>query len=154
MHPYRCSIPTFNIFITCWLLYLFYCLINLIIMIKIPRQYGYREPEFSEISFLSIKSYSEHPEVYKAAELLFKAFKDSRTQIRNEPRYLRDARKLIASIWMHAEDKFRFTTKNSYFSKTGRKQVWMTNRILDLFESFCYTSYYKTRWCFANDILY
>jgi hypothetical protein len=102
-------------------------------MIKIPRQYGYREAEFSDITFLSIKSYSEHPEVYKAAELLFKAFKDSRKQIRNEARYLRDTRKLIASIWMHSKDKFRFTTKDTYFSKAGRKQVWMTNRILDLF---------------------
>ena len=102
-------------------------------MIKIPRQCGYREAEFSDVTFLSIKSYSEHPEVYKAAELLFIAFKDSRKQIRNEARYLRDARKLIASIWMHSEDKFRFTTKDIYFSKTGRKQVWMTNRILALF---------------------
>lgn len=88
---------------------------------------GYREAEF-----LSIKAYSEHPEVYKAAELLVEEFSKTRSQIRNKDKYPRDAKKLIASIWLH-QGQFRFTTKDTYFSKGKRKQVWMTNRTLDLF---------------------
>ncbi len=88
---------------------------------------GYREAEF-----LSIKAYSEHPEVYKAAEILVAEFSKARSQVRNKEKYPRDAKKLIASIWLHEGD-FRFTTKNTYFSKGKRKQVWMTNRTLELF---------------------
>lgn len=88
---------------------------------------GYREAEF-----LSIKAYSEHPEVYKAAEILVEEFSKTRSQVRNKDKYPRDAKKLIASIWLH-EGQFRFTTKDTYFSKGKRKQVWMTNRTLDLF---------------------
>lgn len=88
---------------------------------------GYREAEF-----LSIKAYSEHPEVYRAAELLVTEFTKTRSQVRNKEKYPRDAKKLIASIWLHEGD-FRFTTKNTYFSKGKRKQVWMTNRTLELF---------------------
>jgi hypothetical protein len=88
---------------------------------------GYREAEF-----LSIKAYSEHPEVYKAAEILVEEFSKTRSQIRNKDKYPRDAKKLIASIWLH-QGQFRFTTKNTHFSKGKRKQVWMTNRTLDLF---------------------
>lgn len=88
---------------------------------------GYREAEF-----LSIKAYSEHPEVYKAAEILVEEFSKTRSQIRNKDKYPRDAKKLIASIWLH-QGQFRFTTKDTYFSKGKRKQVWMTNRTLDLF---------------------
>jgi hypothetical protein len=88
---------------------------------------GYREAEF-----LSIKAYSEHPEVYKAAEILVTEFSKTRSQVRNKEKYPRDAKKLIASIWLH-DGEFRFTTKNTYFSKGKRKQVWMTNRTLELF---------------------
>ncbi len=88
---------------------------------------GYREAEF-----LSIKAYSEHPEVYKAAEILVEEFSKTRSQVRNKDKYPRDAKKLIASIWLH-EGQFRFTTKDTYFSKGKRKQVWMTNRTLELF---------------------
>jgi hypothetical protein len=88
---------------------------------------GYREAEF-----LSIKAYSEHPEVYKAAEILVEEFSKTRSQVRNKEKYSRDAKKLIASIWLH-QSQFRFTTKDTYFSKGKRKQVWMTNRTLDLF---------------------
>lgn len=88
---------------------------------------GYREAEF-----LSIKAYSEHPEVYKAAEILVTEFSKTRSQVRNKEKYPRDAKKLIASIWLH-DAEFRFTTKNTYFSKGKRKQVWMTNRTLELF---------------------
>ncbi|MEO0048645.1 MAG: hypothetical protein RLZZ410_1604 [Pseudomonadota bacterium] len=88
---------------------------------------GYREAEF-----LSIKAYSDHPEVYKSAEILVAEFSKTRSQVRNKEKYLRDAKKLIASIWLH-QGQFRFTTKDIYFSKGKRKQVWMTNRTLDLF---------------------
>lgn len=88
---------------------------------------GYREAEF-----LSIKAYSEHPEVYRAAELLVTEFSKTRSQVRNKEKYPRDAKKLIASIWLH-DGEFRFTTKDTYFSKGKRKQVWMTNRTLELF---------------------
>jgi hypothetical protein len=88
---------------------------------------GYREAEF-----LSIKAYSEHPEVYEAAKLLVTEFTKTRSQVRSKEKYPRDAKKLIASIWLHKGD-FRFTTKNTYFSKDKRKQVWMTNRTLELF---------------------
>jgi hypothetical protein len=88
---------------------------------------GYREAEF-----LSIKAYSEHPEVYKAAEILVEEFSNTRSQVRNKEKYPRDAKKLIASIWLH-QGQFRFTTKDTYFSKGKRKQVWMTNRTLELF---------------------
>ena len=88
---------------------------------------GYREAEF-----LSIKAYSEHPEVYKAAEILVDEFSKTRSQIRHKDKYSKDAKKLIASIWLHG-CPFRFTTKDTYFSKGKRKQVWMTNRTLDLF---------------------
>jgi len=88
---------------------------------------GYREAEF-----LSIKAYSEHLEVYKAAEILVAEFSKTRSQVRNKEKYPRDAKKLIASIWLH-DGEFRFTTKNTYFSKGKRKQVWMTNRTLELF---------------------
>jgi hypothetical protein len=94
---------------------------------------GYREPEFKDVTFLSIQSYSEHPEVYAAAELLFDNFRINKKQVRNPKKYPRDARKLIASLWLH-DGLFKFTTKNCHFSKGKRKQVWLTNRVLDLFK--------------------
>lgn len=93
---------------------------------------GYREAVSNEVVFLSIKRYSEHPEVYAAADLLVKEFNKTRQRLKNKDKLPRDAKKLIASIWMH-EGIFRFTTKDEHFSKGKRKQVWMTNRTLDLF---------------------
>lgn len=93
---------------------------------------GYREAEFKDSEFLQIRRYSDHPEVYSAAELLCKEFAKTRQQVRHKEKYPRDAKKLIASIWMH-EGLFRFTTKAEHFSKGKRKQVWMNNRTLDLF---------------------
>jgi hypothetical protein len=93
---------------------------------------GYREAEFRDVEFLQIRRYSDHLEVYLAAELLCKEFAKTRQQIRHKDKYPRDSKKLIASIWMH-EGLFRFTTKAEHFSKGKRKQVWMTNRTLDLF---------------------
>jgi hypothetical protein len=93
---------------------------------------GYREAEFKDSEFLQIRRYSDHPEVYAAADLLCKEFAKTRLQIRHKEKYPRDSKKLIASIWMH-EGFFRFTTKAEHFSKGKRKQVWMTNRTLELF---------------------
>lgn len=93
---------------------------------------GYREAEFKDCEFLQIRRYSDHPEVYAAAELLCKEFAKTRQQVRHKEKYPRDAKKLIASIWMH-EGLFRFTTKAEHFSKRKRTQVWLTNRVLELF---------------------
>lgn len=93
---------------------------------------GYREAVSDEATFLSIKAYSEHPEVYAAADLLVREFSKTRQRLKNKDKLPRDAKKLIASIWIH-EGLFRFTTKAEHFSKGKRKQVWMTNRTLDLF---------------------
>lgn len=93
---------------------------------------GYREAVSDDVGFLSIKAYSAHPEVYLAAELLVNEFSKTRQRLKNRDKLPRDAKKLIASIWMH-EGLFRFTTKAEHFSKGKRKQVWMTNRTLDLF---------------------
>lgn len=93
---------------------------------------GYREAVRDDITFLGIKAYSEHPEVYSAAELLVNEYCRTRQRIKNKDKLSRDAKKLIASIWLHG-GQFRFTTKEEYFSKGKRKQVWMTNRTLELF---------------------
>lgn len=88
-----------------------------------------------EIHFLKIQSYSDHPEVVRAAELLVQSMMSARKRKRNEKLYLRDAKKLIASLWLKGdEDLFRFTTKTTYFSKANRKQVWLTSRTLKLFK--------------------
>ena len=93
---------------------------------------GYREAEFKDSEFLQIRAYSDHSEVYAAAELLCKEFAKTRQQVRHKDKYPKDAKKLIASIWIH-DGLFRFTTKAQYFSKGKRPQVWLTNRVLDLF---------------------
>jgi len=88
-----------------------------------------------EIHFLKIQSYSDHPEVARAAELLVQSMMSARKRIRNEKLYLRDAKKLVASLWCKGEDdQFRFTTKTTYFSSINRKQVWLTSRTLKLFK--------------------
>ena len=88
-----------------------------------------------EIHFLKIQSYSDHPEVVRAAELLVQSMMSARKRRRNEQSYIRDAKKLIASLWCKGdEDLFRFTTKTVYFSKANRKQVWLTSRTLKLFK--------------------
>ena len=87
---------------------------------------------------LRIQSYSEHPEVNAAADVLVSEFYKGKKQKRNHKAYTRDARKLVASLWLHEQELFRFTTKKAYFEsgKQGqRKQVWMTRRSLDLFNT-------------------
>jgi hypothetical protein len=51
--------------------------------------------------FLQIRAYSEHPEVKKAASLLVEAYFADATRRKDEALLLRDARKLIASLWLH-----------------------------------------------------
>ncbi len=45
---------------------------------------GYREAEFEDITFLKIECYSEHEEVYKAADILVEEFSKTRKQFRNK----------------------------------------------------------------------
>ncbi|MDG2175065.1 MAG: hypothetical protein P8M72_02855, partial [Gammaproteobacteria bacterium] len=88
-----------------------------------------------KIHFLKIESYSEHPEVTKAAELLVEAYMSTMQRRRDAERYIRDAKKLVASLWLKGDkDLFRFTTRAEYFSSSKRKQVWMTSRTLKLFK--------------------
>jgi hypothetical protein len=86
------------------------------------------------ITYLRIESYSDHPEVGRAAKQLVESYMVSRIRVKETGKYLRDAKKLIASLWLRGEDdQFRFTTKTTYYSPASRKQVWMTNRVLKLF---------------------
>jgi hypothetical protein len=88
----------------------------------------------ADFSYLQIRAYSKHPEVAAAAQMLVEAhYVGSVRARRKEKEYLRDARKLVASLWLHNSDMFRFTTKTAHFSPEGRKQVWMTARTLTLF---------------------
>ncbi len=93
---------------------------------------GYREPVRDEVQYLSIRAYSSHQEVKEAANILVGEFTRTRQRLRGVSKYEKDAKKLIASIWLH-KNIFRFTTKKIYFTRGKRKQVWMTNRTLDLF---------------------
>jgi hypothetical protein len=87
-----------------------------------------------QINYLRIEAYSDHPEVGKAAEQLVEALMATMARRRCVDKYLRDARKLIASLWLKGDkDLFRFTTKVVFFSPAARKQVWMTKRVLKLF---------------------
>ena len=88
----------------------------------------------SHIAYLGIEAYSDHPEVGRAAEQLVEALMTTMARRRDLDKYLRDARKLIASLWLKGDkDLFRFTTKVTYYSPRARKQVWMTRRVLKLF---------------------
>ena len=86
-----------------------------------------------EIPNLRIRAYSEHPEVYQFAEYLVDDYLATKERVRDRNQYLLTARKLIASIWLVEGDLFKFTTKDEYFSKKERKQVWMTKKVLKLF---------------------
>jgi len=88
----------------------------------------------NEVRFLQIEHYSNHPEVVSAATVLVESYMATRQRRRNEEAYIRDAKKLIASLWMRGDsDLFRFTTKEEFYSAGKRKQVWMTPRVRTLF---------------------
>ena len=86
----------------------------------------------TETTFLRIEHYSDSPEVKHAAQLLVSRLKDQRT-IRGEAKYVAAAKKLIASIYIRDELLFRMSTKKEYYSTKNRKQVWLTQKTLTLF---------------------
>ena len=88
--------------------------------------------DLSDVQFLSIKSYSDHPEVYKMADLIVDSYVASKKRVHRK-KYVLAARKLVASLWCHPSDWFRFSTKPAYYS-TEKKQVFLTNKILTLFK--------------------
>ena len=89
---------------------------------------------WNDVEFLQIRAYSEHPEVKRAASLLVEAYFADAIRRKDESLLMRDAKKLIASLWLHPSDMFRFTTKTEYFTEKHRKQVWLTPRVLKLFK--------------------
>jgi len=89
----------------------------------------------ADVDFLSIEAYSDHPEVYAVAEILTAAYFEGGSRKKNPKLVARAARKLVASMALRESDLFRFTTKTSYFSARHRKQVWMTNKVLKLFNT-------------------
>jgi hypothetical protein len=64
---------------------------------------------------LKIQSYSEHPEVKTAANELVSAFYKNKSRKRDQKGFTRDARKLVASLWLHKQALFKFTTMKAYF---------------------------------------
>jgi len=88
---------------------------------------------WNDVEFLQIRAYSDHPEVKKAASILDEAYFADAARRKHEALLLRDAKKLIASLWLHPSEMFRFTTKTQYFTAKHRKQVWLTPRVLKLF---------------------
>jgi len=90
---------------------------------------------YTDVEFLGIKAYSDHPEVYAIAEILTAAYFSKKLRKRKPKQVARNARKLVASMVLIESDLFRFGTKTSSFSPGGRKQVWMTNGVLKLFKT-------------------
>lgn len=86
---------------------------------------------FAETSFLQIQSYSEHPEVYRMADLIVDSYLRGKTR-RHRQKYVLPARKLVASLWCHPSSFFRFSTSAEHYG-AKRKQVWMTHEVLTLF---------------------
>ena len=78
--------------------------------------------QLSEVTYLKIVAYSEHPDVTSAAEELVESFFADKSRRKDVEDYLRTAKKLIASLWYRGPntDLFRFTTKDLYFSESGR----------------------------------
>ena len=86
-----------------------------------------------QVTFLRIEHYSGHPEVTKAADLLVQELATSKEFLKDRSAWTSAARKLVASMWIRKDDSFRFGTKNDYYSRGKRKQVWMTPKTLKLF---------------------
>lgn len=82
-------------------------------------------------SYLQVQCYSDHPEVYRMAVQLVESFLSTKERLHRD-KYVKSARKLIASIWLHPSDRFRFSTTTGHFGKQ-RKQVWMSQKVLTLF---------------------
>lgn len=91
------------------------------------------EKTLANISNLKIEAYSNHPEVYAVAEWLVDSYMATKQRVRERDQYLYTARKLLASLWLREGDMFKFTTRATNFG-TGRKQVWMSKKVLKLFD--------------------
>lgn len=96
---------------------------------------GLPEKHFENISYLRIEHYSGHPEVSAAANILVDHIASGMKFLKNRSGWTAAARKLVASLWIREEDRFRFGTKKDYFSAGKRKQVWLTPRSLKLFKA-------------------
>lgn len=94
-----------------------------------------KELDLSEVMFLHIQHYSNHPNVALAAQVLLDELQKDGKTIRGHKGYFSAAKKLIASIYMHEGDMFRFSTKREYFTGSKRKQVWLTPKTLTLFNT-------------------
>lgn len=85
----------------------------------------------SDVKFLEIQSYSEHPEVYQMADLIVDSYLRGKARCHRQ-RYILPARKLVASLWGHPSSYFRFSTSAGHYG-AKRKQVWMSHQVLTLF---------------------
>ena len=85
----------------------------------------------SDVKFLEIQSYSEHPEVYRMADLIVDSYLRGKARCHRQ-RYILPARKLVASLWGHPSSYFRFSTSAGHYG-AKRKQVWMSHQVLTLF---------------------
>lgn len=86
----------------------------------------------SDTAFLQIQSYSEHPEVYRMADLIVDSYLQGKSRSHRQ-KYLRPAKKLVASMWCHPSSFFRFSTSAEHYG-AKRKQVWMSHEVLTLFK--------------------
>ena len=86
---------------------------------------------FYDTQFLAIRYYSKHPEVYKMADQIVDSYVSTKKRAHRD-KYVHAARKLIASLWFHPSDWFRFSTKRSHYG-AERKQVWLTPQVLTIF---------------------
>jgi hypothetical protein len=86
---------------------------------------------FHDTQFLTIRYYSNHPEVYKMADQIVDSYVSTKKRA-HRVKYVHAARKLIASLWFHPSDWFRFSTKRSHYG-AERKQVWLTPQVLTIF---------------------
>lgn len=90
------------------------------------------EQTLKEVSYLQVQCYSEHQEVYQMADQLVESFLSTKERSHKD-KYVKTARKLVASIWLHPSDLFRFSTTTGHFGRQ-RKQVWMSQEVLTLFK--------------------
>jgi len=91
--------------------------------------------QLKDFTYLRIEHYSGHPEVRAAADILVTHIASGKSFLKDRPGWTKAARKLIASLWMREGDMFRFGTKKDYFSVGSRKQVWLTQKTLQLFKA-------------------
>ncbi|MEL0215620.1 MAG: hypothetical protein VW948_07625, partial [Burkholderiaceae bacterium] len=90
----------------------------------------------ADVTYLKIVAYSNHPDIVSTAEELVESYFSTQKKRKDPDEYFRTAKKLIASLWLRGEsiDLFRFTTKDVYFSKSGRTHPWMSKKVLTLFK--------------------